>query len=103
MPSFGLGEILIILIAIVLFVQPDDLPKFIRNLGRVYGDFQRFLVRMRSMSQETLSELAQIEERETPKMPMDDEILGTCESKKLDRNQSISALESSSRSPQEKE
>lgn len=59
MPSFGLGEILLILVVIVLFIRPEDLPRFIRNFGRVYGDIQRFFVRMRSFSKETLTELAQ--------------------------------------------
>lgn len=31
--GLGLGEILIILIVAVIFVNPEDLPKFFRRLG----------------------------------------------------------------------
>ena len=67
MPSFGLGEILLIFVIIVLFIRPEDLPRFIRNFGRVYGDVQRFFVRMKAFSKETLSELAQADSLEADK------------------------------------
>jgi Sec-independent protein translocase protein TatA len=36
---FGIGfsEIIIVFLAIIVFVRPGDLPKFLRTAGRLYG------------------------------------------------------------------
>jgi Sec-independent protein translocase protein TatA len=36
---FGIGfsEIIIVFLAILIFVRPNDLPKFLRTAGRLYG------------------------------------------------------------------
>jgi len=41
---FGLGfwEFIIIVVAIIVFIKPDDLPRFLRNLGRMFGKFHVF-------------------------------------------------------------
>ena len=41
---FGLGfiEILVIFLAVIVFVNPKDLPAFFRKLGRVYGQIKDF-------------------------------------------------------------
>jgi len=41
---FGLGfwEIVIIVIAILVFVRPHDLPRFFHQVGRVYRDIMDF-------------------------------------------------------------
>ena len=41
---FGLGfwEIMIILVAIVVFIRPKDLPGFVRKVGHLYGQVRKF-------------------------------------------------------------
>jgi Sec-independent protein translocase protein TatA len=41
---FGLGiwEILIILLAVIIFIKPEDLPKFFRKVGNLYGQIKRY-------------------------------------------------------------
>ncbi len=41
---FGLGfwEIMIVLVVIVIFVRPKDLPRFIRRVGEFYGQVRKF-------------------------------------------------------------
>jgi Sec-independent protein translocase protein TatA len=36
---FGVGfsEIIILFLVVIIFVRPDDLPKFLRMAGRLYG------------------------------------------------------------------
>ena len=36
---FGIGfsEIILICLAMIIFIRPDDLPKFLRTIGRYYG------------------------------------------------------------------
>jgi Sec-independent protein translocase protein TatA len=36
---FGIGfsEIIIVFLAVIVFVRPNDLPKFLRMAGRLYG------------------------------------------------------------------
>ncbi len=39
---FGLGfwEIIVILLMVIVFVKPKDLPRFARKIGRYYGKFR---------------------------------------------------------------
>ena len=39
--GIGFGEILIVLIVIIIFVRPDDLPKFLYSAGRFYGKVKK--------------------------------------------------------------
>lgn len=41
---FGLGfwEIMIVLVAIVVFIRPKDLPGFVRKVGHLYGQVRKF-------------------------------------------------------------
>lgn len=41
MPSFGLLEMLVIGVVLLIFVGPEDMPKLVRNLGRLYGRLRR--------------------------------------------------------------
>ena len=36
---FGIGfsEIVVILLVMIIFIRPEDLPKTLRSLGRLYG------------------------------------------------------------------
>lgn len=40
---FGIGfsEIIIILIIVILLVKPDDIPNFIRKIGKIFGQLRR--------------------------------------------------------------
>ena len=38
--GLGLGEIIVIVIALVVFVRPKDLPRLARRLGRAYGQLR---------------------------------------------------------------
>ncbi|QQO10000.1 Sec-independent protein translocase subunit TatA/TatB [Breznakiella homolactica] len=40
---FGIGfsEILIICLILIVFIKPEDLPKFFRSAGRLYGKFKK--------------------------------------------------------------
>jgi len=39
--GIGFGEILIILLIAIVFIRPEDLPKFLRGAGRLYGQIKR--------------------------------------------------------------
>ena len=41
MANFGLMEMLLIGILVIVFVGPDDLPKLLKTLGRMYGKVRR--------------------------------------------------------------
>jgi len=41
MANLGLTEMLVIFILVVVFVGPDDLPKMMKFLGRMYGKVRR--------------------------------------------------------------
>ena len=61
MPSFGLGELILIGLAIIVFVRPEDLPKLIRNLGKFYAEIRRIINRYQTYTQETLNEISRID------------------------------------------
>ncbi len=60
MPSLGFGEILLLLIAGVLLIKPEDLPKFLRRLGEMYTDAQRSIAKFRSYTESTFDEITRI-------------------------------------------
>ena len=39
--GIGFGEILVVLLIAIVFIRPEDLPKFLRNAGRLYGQLKR--------------------------------------------------------------
>ena len=39
--GIGFGEILVVLLAAIVFIRPEDLPKFLRSVGRLYGQIKR--------------------------------------------------------------
>jgi len=41
---FGLGlwEIVIIIVAVLIFIKPEDLPGFFRKIGRIYGQIKQY-------------------------------------------------------------
>jgi Sec-independent protein translocase protein TatA len=51
---FGIGfsEVVIVFLAVIIFVRPGDLPKFLRMAGRLYGRAKR-----------TYSELTDLKDR----------------------------------------
>jgi len=39
--GIGFGEILIVLLIAIVFIRPEDMPKFLRSAGRLYGQIKR--------------------------------------------------------------
>ena len=39
--GIGFGEILIVLLIAIIFIRPEDLPKFLRAAGRLYGQIKK--------------------------------------------------------------
>ena len=52
---FGLGfwECIIIVVGVILFIKPEDLPVFIRGIGKAYGTlthiYKQFLREMNTL------------------------------------------------------
>jgi Sec-independent protein translocase protein TatA len=40
--GLGIGELAIIVIIIIIFVKPEDLPKFFRKVGRLYAELKKY-------------------------------------------------------------
>lgn len=55
---FGLGiwELLVIFIVVIIFIKPEDLPRFFRKVGKMYGELKRYndeiLVKFRTIDQQ---------------------------------------------------
>ena len=39
--GIGFGEILIVILIAIVFIRPEDLPKFLAHAGRLYGKIKR--------------------------------------------------------------
>ncbi len=61
MPSLGFGELVLVIIAVIIFVKPKDLPKFFKNLGNFYSEIQRGYSRIKHMTEETLQDISKSE------------------------------------------
>ncbi len=61
MPSPGFGEIVLVIIAVIIFVKPKDLPKFFKNSGNFYAEIQRGYSRIKHMTENTLHDISRTE------------------------------------------
>jgi Sec-independent protein translocase protein TatA len=69
MPGLAFSEMILVLIAIILFVRPDDLPKFVRTLGNLYGSLQRYFYQARAYTRSTFYEISTLDQ--PPPEPID--------------------------------
>lgn len=53
MPSISFGEVVVILLVTVLFVRPEELPGFLRRIGRLYGQFLGYIEQVRGYGRDT--------------------------------------------------
>lgn len=56
---FGIGwaELLVIICVIILFIRPDDLPKLLRRLGRIYSRLRKTYNQILEMKHDIISGL----------------------------------------------
>jgi Sec-independent protein translocase protein TatA len=38
--GIGFGELIVILLAVIVFINPKDLPAFVRKVGRAWGELR---------------------------------------------------------------
>lgn len=69
MPGLAISEMMLVLIAIILFVRPDDLPKFVRTIGNLYGTVQRYFYQARAYTRSTFHEISTLDQ--PPPEPID--------------------------------
>ena len=68
--GIGLSEVILIFLVIVVFIRPDDLPKFLRTAGRYYGKAKKLykeLIQVKDKIVKEMNEVASLEE--LPKSP----------------------------------
>lgn len=49
--SLGLSEILIILLVMIVFIKPEELPEFFRKVGRLFGELNRMKNNLKKMAE----------------------------------------------------
>jgi sec-independent protein translocase protein TatB len=56
---FGIGfsEIVLVGLIFIIFIKPDDLPKFFRTLGRFYGKFKKTYDEVMAVKNRILKEI----------------------------------------------
>jgi Sec-independent protein translocase protein TatA len=60
MPSISFGEILMILLVVIIFVKPEEMPKFMRTVAKTYRKVQRLFFRVRNVTQDALREVSSV-------------------------------------------
>ena len=65
---FGIGfsEILVIVVVLLIFVRPEDLPKFIRKAGHLYGKAKKMyneIMQIKDKILQEIDEAASLEEK----------------------------------------
>ena len=40
--GIGISELLLILLAVIILIRPEDLPKFVRTVGKLYGKVKHY-------------------------------------------------------------
>jgi Sec-independent protein translocase protein TatA len=61
MLGLSLHEALVLLVAVILFVRPEDLPRFVRTIGKFYGKVQQYVYEARASTRSTLREIQELD------------------------------------------
>ncbi len=69
LPQLSFAEIVVIVIVAVVFIRPDDWPRFLRLVGRLYGQMHAYLLRAQDYSRQTFTEITQLDEPPPTPMP----------------------------------
>jgi Sec-independent protein translocase protein TatA len=68
---FGIGfsEIVIVFLAVIVFVRPNDLPKFLRMAGRLYGKAKKAYNELAAVKDRIIQEIDEAVPAEPPAIP----------------------------------
>jgi len=58
--GISLPEILLILVVVIIFVRPEDLPRFLRSAGRFYGKAKRMYKEIIGVTNQVMKEMNSI-------------------------------------------
>ena len=64
--GISLPEVVIIFIVIIIFVRPEDLPKFLRSAGRLYGKARRMYKEVIGVTNQVVKEINSIAALDDP-------------------------------------
>lgn len=73
--GIGISELLLILLAIIILIRPEDLPKFMRTVGKLYGKVKHYYneaVGFKDQVIKEIDEAAAWDEAETTAAPAAD-------------------------------
>ncbi|MDR2480080.1 MAG: hypothetical protein LBD48_12310 [Treponema sp.] len=74
--GIGLSEILLVALIIIVVIRPNDMPKFLRTLGRFYGKAKKtykeiIMVKDRILKEiDDAAKLDEIPKTESPSLPV---------------------------------
>ena len=63
-PHMGIPEFMLILVIAIIFIKPEDWPRFLRQIGRWYGQLQRYMNDFRDFSQDTYHQITAMDDEE---------------------------------------
>jgi sec-independent protein translocase protein TatB len=55
--GIGLGEIVLIILLLIIFIKPEDLPKFFRTMGKIYGEAKKAYNEVISVKDQIIKEI----------------------------------------------
>jgi len=64
--GISLPEVILILVVIIIFVRPEDLPKFLRSAGRFYGKAKRMYKEIIGITNQVVKEMNSIASLDEP-------------------------------------
>jgi Sec-independent protein translocase protein TatA len=71
--GIGISEIILIGFIIIVFIKPEDLPKFLRSAGRLYGKLKKTyneLMMVKDRIIKEINETASLEDKTTASPPV---------------------------------
>ena len=55
--GIGFGEIVVIFVILIIFIRPDDLPKFLRTAGKLYGKVKKMYNEIMKVKDKIIEEI----------------------------------------------
>ena len=65
-PSFV--ELLIVILALIIFIKPEEMPQFFRKVGKAYATVQSFIRRARAFTSQTMDDFTRFEDERAKRL-----------------------------------
>ncbi len=61
LPPIGIFELGLVIVVAIVFIKPDDWPKFLRKIGRLYGQLHEYMYKLKAYGRDTYNQITNLD------------------------------------------